>query len=146
MSDNLDNYSLRDLYDEQQEIAAERQRLKAREDMVNEEIAGRAELQGIHPLAVIGKTYGSATLPWAGGLKLKAERKLDIKYDQPKLLAWAAGQPWERVNHFLKIKVEVRESVFKALEADSPERKAFVEARTEKVGDTKYTLIDGVIL
>lgn len=139
---NLHNYSLRDLYEDLQEIAEGRREAKERETDIQAEIARRAKDEGLDPLATAGKMYGSSTVPWSGGLKLAVEKKLDVKYDQDMLLAWAAAQPWERVNHFLKVKVEVRESVFKALEADSAERRAFVAARTEKVGETKYTLID----
>ena len=142
MNNPLHNYSLRDLYEDLVDIARDRIDLKTREADIQAEIKRRAEGEGLDPLALAGKRHGSSTVPWAGGLKLTVEKKLDVKYDNDKLLAWAATQPWERVNHFLKFKVEVKESVFKALPPDSPERKAFVEARTEKVGETKYTLID----
>lgn len=90
-----------------------------------------------------GKTHGSLTdiLPEASGYRLFHKTPVKVEWDSDRLTEWAAGQPWQTVQHYCRVKFEVRESVWRALSPDDQHKEAFRAARSEKIGATSFELV-----
>jgi hypothetical protein len=94
-------------------------------------------------LARAGKAHGTLTeiLTEAPGFRLKHTTRMTVQWDNDKLLAWAQNEPWVNVEHYCRTKIEVKESVFKAMSPEDRNLPIFREARTEKLGATSYELL-----
>lgn len=88
-----------------------------------------------------GKSSGTRTEVLVGGLRLKAETKAKVKWDQGKLWALAADLSREDLEHYCKIELTPKEAVYKALLPTSNIRGALADARTDEPGTTKYRLL-----
>lgn len=92
-------------------------------------------------LIALGKTSGTNTTVQPGGLRLKAETRAKVKWDQSKLWALAADLSREDLEHYCKIELTPKEAVYKALLPTSNIRGALADARTDEPGTTKYRLL-----
>lgn len=140
---SIADLSVAELLAHQETLEERKAALKADEAEFDAEMERRFGEAAKASLKAAGKTYGTLTeaIPGAGGLRLKHYTRLDVKWDSDKLMVWAATQPWDIVKHYCDVTFKVKEAMFKATEPGSALRKAFGEARTEKMGKTSYEIL-----
>lgn len=140
---SISDLSVAELMSHQSTLEARKEALKADEAEMAAEMQRRFGDASAASLKAAGKTYGTMTevIPGADGLRLKHFTRMDVKWDNDKLMAWASSQPWNIVSHYCDVTFKVKEAVWKAIEPDSPHRKVFAEARTEKMGKTSFEIL-----
>lgn len=143
MSDNFDIKALSDLelYQLQERLETERAALKKDVREFEDELERRYGPKLKEGRARASKSHGTFTEMLLGGYQVKHEQKLNVSWDTDKLMAWANTVPWETVTHHCRIKFEVKEANYKALEPSSELRKVFADSRTEKSAKPTFELL-----
>jgi hypothetical protein len=139
----LADKTVRELLDAQIDIEAQTAALTRDKELLQAELDRRFGAEHKAALAKAGKTAGTITsvLPNAGGLRLKAETRAKVKWDQPKLWSLAADMTRDQIEHYCKIELTPKEAVYKALEPGSNIKGALADARTDEPGTTTYRLL-----
>lgn len=138
---NLQEMTVPDLCQHQDALEARAQQLKADVAEFNAEMERRYRPLIEEGQKRTGKVSGTLTEGLANGYRLKHETKMSVAWDNDKLMAWAATQPWETVQHYCRVKFEVKEAHYKTLDPALPLKQTFAEARTEKLGKTSYEIL-----
>lgn len=92
-------------------------------------------------LKELNKSSGTITSVQVGGIRLRAETDAKVKWDQPKLWAFAETQSREDLESLCKIELTPREAQYKALLPSSNIKPMLDEARTDLPGTTKFKLL-----
>lgn len=143
MTDGIESKTLAELLESQRDLERLGDDVKAMKAALQAELDRRFGAEHKAALAKAGKTAGTITsvLPNAGGLRLKAETRAKVRWDQPKLWALAADMTRDQLEHYCKIELTPKEAVYKALEPGSNIRGALADARTDEPGTTTYRLL-----
>lgn len=137
----LSTMSVADLLVEQREIESHAELIKSSKAALQAELDRRFGLGHAAALKAIGKSSGARTEVLAGGIRLKAETRGKVKWDQPILWGFAADLTRDQLEHYCKIELTPKEAVYKALEPDSNIKGALAAARTDEPGSTTYRLL-----
>jgi hypothetical protein len=140
MSD-LEDMTVPELYEYQDALDYRAKQLKADVVELNAELERRYQPLVAEGQKRTGKAHGAVTTTLANGYRLRHETSMRVSWDDDKLMTWASALPWETVQHYCRVKFEVKESHYKTLDPSSDLRKTFADARTEKVGKTSYEIL-----
>ena len=133
--------SIAELLSEQKAIEDMAELVKSSRAALQAELDRRFGLGHKAALKNLGKESGTRTEVLEGGIRLKADTRGKVKWDQPKLWAFAADLTREQLEHYCKIELTPKEAVYKALEPGSNVKGALADARTDEPGSTTYKLL-----
>lgn len=137
----LMNLSIADLLVEQREIESHAALIDSSKKSLQAELVRRFSEGHAAALKELGKTAGTRTEVLPGGVRLKADTRAKVKWDQQMLWTLAADFTREQLEHYCKIELTPKEAVYKALEPGSNIKGQLAAARTDEPGSTTFKLL-----